>query len=33
MHAFMDNVTFNEAGNEVTLIKRRQGRVAVQAVA
>jgi CheY-like chemotaxis protein len=43
MQAFMDQVTFNEAGNEVTLIKRRQASdrqpserraaVAVQAVA
>jgi CheY-like chemotaxis protein len=24
MHTFMDSVTFNEAGNEVTLVKRRQ---------
>jgi CheY-like chemotaxis protein len=38
MQAFMDQVTFNEAGNEVTLIKRRQpsdrrAAVVVQAVA
>jgi hypothetical protein len=33
MQTFMDHVTFNEAGNEVTLVKRRQARVAVQAVA
>jgi hypothetical protein len=24
MHTFMDGVTFNEAGNEVTLVKRRK---------
>jgi hypothetical protein len=33
MQTFMDLVTFNEAGNEVTLVKRRQSKVAVQAVA
>ena len=26
MHTFMDSVTFNEAGNEVTLVKRRKAR-------
>jgi hypothetical protein len=26
MHAFMDEVIFNEKGNEVTMIKRREPR-------
>jgi anti-sigma regulatory factor (Ser/Thr protein kinase) len=31
MHNFMDTVTFNEAGNEVTLVKRRTGARIVKA--